>query len=113
MLKKIKNQVEIVFFADCEQHLLSYNQFDNFKFDCESLENRILRAFEELTQREVEVLTLHFGLFEHEEQTLKEIGLNMWSVQNKKIGVCQQTIRAIQEKALRKLRHPAKKHFFE
>lgn len=112
-MKKMKNQAEIVFFADCEQHLLSYNQFENFKFDCESLENRILRAFENLTQKEVEVLTLHFGLFGHEKQTLKEIGLNAFNSNSNTVGITQSRTRQIQEKALRKLRHPARKHFFE
>ena len=109
----MKKQVELVFFSDCEQHLLSYNQFDNFQLNRESLENRILRAFETLTQREVEVLILRFGLFGHKAQTFKEIGLNDCNVHSGKIGVTGMRIKQIQEKALRKLRHPARRHFFE
>lgn len=109
----MKKQVKVVFFSDCEQHLLSYNQFENFQFDRESLESRILRAFETLTQREVEVLILRFGLFGHKAQTSKEIGLNTCNVGSGKIGVTITRIRQIEAKALRKLRHPARKHFFE
>ena len=109
----MKKEIETVFFSDCEQHLLSYNQFDNFQLSRESLENRILRAFETLTQREVEVLILHFGLFGHEAQTHQEIGLNARNLDSGKIGITQQRIRQIEAKALRKLRHPARRHFFE
>lgn len=109
----MKKEIEAVFFSDCEQHLLSYNQFENFQLSCESLENRILRAFETLTQREVEVLILRFGLFGHEAQTLKEIGLNACNVDSGKIGITQERIKQIEQKAIRKLRHPARRHFFE
>ncbi len=109
----MKKQIEAVFFSDCEQHLLSYNQFDNFQLSCESLESRILRAFETLTQREVEVLILRFGLFGHKAQNFEKIGLNACNVNSGKIGVTGTRIRQIQEKALRKLRHPARRHFFE
>ena len=109
----MKKEIETIFFSDCEQHLLSYNQFDNFQLSRESLENRILRAFETLTQREVEVLILRFGLFGHKAQTFKEIGLNACNVDSGKIGVTRTRIRQIQEKALRKLRHPVRRHFFE
>lgn len=109
----MKKQVEVVFFSDCEQHLLSYNQFANFSFDSESLENRILRAFETLTQREVEVLILRFGLFGHKAQTFEEIGSNACNVDSGKIGVTRTRIRQIEAKALRKLRHPLRRHFFE
>lgn len=109
----MKKQAEVVFFSDCEQHLLSYNQFENFRFDCENLESRIPRAFETLTQREVEVLILRFCLFGHKAQTFEEIGLNACNVDSGKIGVTRTRIRQIEAKALRKLRHPARRHFFE
>lgn len=109
----MKKEIEAVFFSDCEQHLLSYKQFDNFEFDRESLENRILRAFETLTQREVEVLILRFGLLGHKSQTFKEIGLNAHNVDSGKIGITQERIRQIEAKAIRKLRHPLRRHFFE
>ena len=32
---------------------------------------------------------------------------------NKELGVVPETIRKIEAKALRKLRHPARRHFFE
>ena len=109
----MKKQVELVFFSDCEQHLLSYNQFENFQLSCESLENRPLRAFETLTQREVEVLILRFGLFGHKAQTFEKIGLNACNIDSGKIGITRTRIRQIEENALRKLRHPLRRHFFE
>lgn len=109
----MKKQVEVVFFSDCEQHLLSYNHFENFKLDCENLENRILRAFETLTQREVEVLSRRFGLFDCEPETLKEIGFTVQNAINGNIGIDVETVRVIEAKALRKLRHPTRRHFFE
>ena len=109
----MKKQAEVVFFSDCEQHLLSYNQFENFKLDCENLENRILRAFETLTQREVEVLSRRFGLFDYEPETLKEIGFTVQNAIDGNIGIDVETVRVIEAKALRKLRHPARRHFFE
>ena len=109
----MEKKIETIFFSDCEQHLLSYNQFDNFKFDRENLENRLLRAFETLTQREVEVLILRFGLFGHKAQTFKEIGSNACNLDSGKIGITQERIRQIEAKALRKLRHPARRHFFK
>ena len=103
----MKKQVEAVFFSDY------HNQFDNFEINRESLENRLLRAFETLTQREVEVLILRFGLFGHKAQTFEKIGLNACNVDSGKIGVTRTRIRQIQEKAIRKLRHPIRRHFFE
>lgn len=103
----MKKQVETVFFSNY------HNQFDNFQLNRESLENRILRAFETLTQIEVEVLILRFGLFGHKTQTFKEIGLNACNVDSGKIGITRTRIRQIEENALRKLRHPLRRHFFE
>jgi DNA-directed RNA polymerase sigma subunit (sigma70/sigma32) len=56
---------------------------------------------------------LHFGLFGHEAQTHQEIGLNARNLDSGKIGITQQRIRQIEAKALRKLRHQARRHFFE
>ena len=103
----MKKQIEVVFFSNY------HNQFDNFEINRESLENRILRAFETLTQREVEVLILRFGLFGHKAQTFKEIGSNACNLDSGKIGITQERIRQIEAKAIRKLRHPVRRHFFE
>lgn len=103
----MKKQIEAVFFSNY------HNQFENFEINRESLESRILRAFETLTQREVEVLILRLGLFGHKAQTFKEIGVNACNVASEKIGVARTRIRQIQEKALIKLRYPLRRHFFE
>ena len=103
----MKKQVEMVFFSNY------HNQFEDFKFDRENLENKILRAFETLTQREVEVLILRFGLFGHKAQSFEKIGLNACNIGSGKIGVTRTRIRQIEAKALRKLRHPLRRHFFE
>ena len=103
----MKKEIEVVFFSN------HHNQFDNFQLNRESLENRILRAFETLTQIEVEVLILRFGLFGHKAQTSKEIGLNAHNIDSGKIGITQERVRQIEAKAIRKLRHPVRRHFFE
>ncbi|MBS6194493.1 MAG: sigma-70 family RNA polymerase sigma factor [Clostridiales bacterium] len=53
-----------------------------------------------LTLREREILRLRFGLDDGRERTLEEIG--------KEFNVTRERIRQIEEKALRKLRHPSR-----
>jgi len=54
-----------------------------------------------------------FGTFVREARLQKKIGLNACNVDSGKIGVTRTRIRQIEAKALRKLRHPARRHFFE
>lgn len=62
------------------------------------LKNQITNVFETLTVREQKVLNLRFGLTDGRARTLEEIsGL---------FGVTRERIRQIEEKALKKLRHP-------
>jgi DNA-directed RNA polymerase sigma subunit (sigma70/sigma32) len=103
----MKKEIETVFFSDY------HNQFENFEIETQTLEARILRAFATLTQREVEVLTRHFGLFGYNPETYKEIALTIPNAVNWKMGISIEAARVIEEKALRKLRHPARRHFFE
>jgi RNA polymerase primary sigma factor len=62
------------------------------------LRGEIRRALDNLTQREREVIELRFGLIDDEDHTLEEVG--------KKLHVTRERVRQIEERAIRKLRHP-------
>lgn len=53
-----------------------------------------------LTDREKSILIYRFGLYGHKAETLEEVGL--------RFGVTRERIRQIENKALRKLRHPSR-----
>ena len=53
-----------------------------------------------LTQREADVLKMRFGIYEGRTHTLEEVG--------KTFGVTRERIRQIENKAIRKLRHPSR-----
>lgn len=53
-----------------------------------------------LTEREATVMLLRYGLLDGRERTLEEVGQNF--------GVTRERIRQIENKALRKLRHPSR-----
>lgn len=61
---------------------------------------RVAAALLSLVEREKEVLVLRFGLLDGVERTLEEIGQHF--------NVTRERIRQIEEKALRKLRHPTR-----
>jgi RNA polymerase primary sigma factor len=61
------------------------------------LENRIRRVLATLSVREERILKMRFGVDQHSEHTLQEVGCS--------IGVTRERIRQIEVKALRKLRH--------
>ena len=58
------------------------------------------RVISTLTEKEQKIINLRFGLTTGEEMTLEQIG--------KEFNVTRERIRQIEEKALRKLRHPSK-----
>lgn len=58
-----------------------------------------------LTQREVRILKLRYGLEDGQRQTLEEVG--------REFEVSRERVRQIQEKALRKLRHPSRKKYLQ
>jgi len=66
----------------------------------EDLRKAVLESFKSLTDREVTVLKLHFGLGEDGEFTLEEVA--------DKLKVTRERIRQIEAKALRKLKHPSR-----
>ena len=62
------------------------------------LRDEVRRALDNLTQREREVIELRFGLNDDQDHTLEEVG--------KKLKVTRERVRQIEERAIRKLRHP-------
>ena len=64
------------------------------------LKTKVNEVLSTLTPREAEVLRLRFGLKDGTPQTLEEVG--------KAFNVTRERIRQIEEKALRKLRHPSR-----
>ncbi|MEW6753747.1 MAG: RNA polymerase sigma factor RpoD/SigA [Candidatus Latescibacterota bacterium] len=66
----------------------------------EELKEEIRRALHALTDGEARVLRMYYGLDGHEPMTLEEIGTY--------VGRTRERVRQIKEKALQKLRHPAR-----
>jgi RNA polymerase primary sigma factor len=64
------------------------------------LKEQIIDVLDTLTPREGQVLRLRFGLDDGRARTLEEVG--------KEFNVTRERIRQIQEKALRRLRHPTR-----
>lgn len=62
------------------------------------LHEEISRVLGQLTSRERLVIELRFGLLDNHDYTLEEVG--------KKLKVTRERVRQIEERALRKLRHP-------
>lgn len=66
----------------------------------EQLKGEVNRAMHALTEGEARVLKMYYGLEGHEAMTLEEIGAY--------VGRTRERVRQIKEKALQKLRHPAR-----
>jgi len=64
------------------------------------LQNQIKKVMDSLTQREAETIQSRFGLGATSSYTLEEVG--------RKFKVTRERIRQIEERALKKLRHPAR-----
>ena len=62
------------------------------------LREEIRKALNQLTTRERQVIELRFGLVDDHDHTLEEVG--------KKLKVTRERVRQIEERAIRKLRHP-------
>lgn len=83
------------------EEMLFEKQTDGFDvIESRDLSKTLSEAMALLTPREVEVLSLRFGLSTGNEQTLEEVGRFM--------GVTRERIRQIEAKAIRKLRHPSR-----
>jgi RNA polymerase primary sigma factor len=66
--------------------------------DRELLREEVRRVLNNLTLRERQVIELRFGLVDDHDHTLEEVG--------KKLKVTRERVRQIEERAIRKLRHP-------
>lgn len=67
--------------------------------DQQLLREEIRKVLGQLTIRERQVIELRFGLVDDHDHTLEEVG--------KKLKVTRERVRQIEERAIRKLRHPA------
>jgi RNA polymerase primary sigma factor len=66
--------------------------------DQQLLREEIRKVLGQLTMRERQVIELRFGLVDDHDHTLEEVG--------KKLKVTRERVRQIEERAIRKLRHP-------
>ena len=83
----------------------SFVEDDNTPGPAESTSNTMLaealaEILDTLTQREADVLRMRFGMYDGRNHTLEEVG--------QKFGVTRERIRQIENKAIRKLRHPSR-----
>ncbi len=69
------------------------------------LKEELLKALDQLTTREADVLRLRYGLEDGRQRTLEEVG--------QIFKVTRERIRQIEVKALRKLRHPSKSKYLK
>jgi RNA polymerase primary sigma factor len=69
------------------------------------LREEISRVLGQLTLRERQVIELRFGLLDDHDYTLEEVG--------RKLKVTRERVRQIEERALRKLRHPQASHILK
>ena len=88
-----------------DSHLGDFIQDDNVPVPAEAaaftlLKEQLVEVLGTLTEREQKVLCLRFGLEDGRARTLEEVG--------KEFDVTRESIRQIEAKALRKLRHPSR-----
>ncbi len=88
-----------------DSHLVDFIQDEKMSFLQDEasfvfLHEQLVEVLQTLTPREQQVLSLRFGLYDGEARTLEEVG--------KKFHVTRERIRQIEDKALRKLRHPSR-----
>ena len=69
------------------------------------LQETVLQALHTLSEREREILTLHFGLNGNEPLTFEQIAVQF--------NLSSERVRQIQVAALKKLRHPTRRKFFD
>lgn len=96
----IKKNIELEFRCDGYEMVKKPLNYDK-KEPIEDPDQDLTNLLETLDQREVFVLIHRFGLLGRPRTTLKQIG--------KLIGISSERVRAIEVKALRKLRHPSRK----
>ena len=83
-----------------------YNYRDVFMMSCVDIkaategEKALKEILDTLTEREADVLKMRFGMYDGRTHTLEEVG--------QIFGVTRERIRQIENKAIRKLRHPSR-----
>ena len=88
-----------------DSHLGDFIQDDSSQIPVDAateklLHDQLMNVINQLSEREQKVLQLRFGLLDGKPRTLEEVG--------KEFNVTRERIRQIEEKALRKLRHPSR-----
>ena len=88
-----------------DSHLVDFIQDEKMSFLQDEasfvfLHEQLMEVLKTLTPREQQVLSLRFGLYDGQPRTLEEVG--------KQFHVTRERIRQIEDKALRKLRHPSR-----
>ncbi|HEU5200078.1 MAG TPA: sigma-70 family RNA polymerase sigma factor [Ktedonobacterales bacterium] len=73
--------------------------------DRELLREEVRRVLNNLTLRERQVIELRFGLADDHDHTLEEVG--------RRLKVTRERVRQIEERAIRKLRHPTSSRFLK
>ncbi len=73
--------------------------------DRELLREEVRRVLNNLTLRERQVIELRFGLVDDHDHTLEEVG--------RRLKVTRERVRQIEERAIRKLRHPTSSRFLK
>ena len=66
------------------------------------MKEHIIQVLESLSEREADVVRLRFGIDGEQPMTLEDIGL--------KFGITRERVRQIEQKAMRKLRHPSRRN---
>lgn len=89
--------VEYLSYDEAPQSILAYQENFNKQIDFRETIEKVLKT---LTPREERIIKLRFGIGDEVEHTLEEVG--------KEFGVTRDRIRQIEEKAIRKLKHPAR-----
>jgi len=105
-LRKVRKKWTVI--QDIEIDYLPFYQVPQISYNPASqydLKDALDKAMSTLTPREVRVLTKRFGLDHQGERTRREIG------EDEK--VCTRRIEQIEQKALRKLRHPSRRQFID
>jgi len=84
---------------DISGHILTCLSGDSV-FESLDLSKQTQKLLSTLTPREEKILRMRFGIGEKTDYTLEEVG--------KQFGISRERVRQIEERALRKLRHPLK-----
>ena len=94
-----------------ETELGSFIEADKDLYDVETIcltndrARMLQKAISTLSEREQDIINLRFGFADGHPHTLEDVG--------KRYGVTRERIRQIEAKALRKLKHPTRKRYYD